>query len=1037
MATYLQGVTDYIPDYQPFQPDLNFYGSVMQKKQTQYDSNWKSLNNLYADLHNADLTHDLNIKKKDDVLKQIDFNLKRVTGLDLSLQQNVDQATQVFRPFYEDKYLMKDMAWTKNYTTKLSNALNLKNSQDEKMRGQYWDTGIKDMQYRREEFKASTLEETLNMGNASYTPYVNAMEKYLKLAKDTGLSIDVKDIDASGMYFVREKNGKALMSPLQNLFMSAYINDPALQAVYSTQAYVKRKDYAEQYATKFNGNKDEAEKEYLRDQYKFLQNYAAKKNVESQETVTVTKSKTTETENAIQKGEANPYSESYLESLNKALTIDQTVADHTEKLDKDINGGASNTIATSSTSGDPNQLDLSDMTLARLRVDGSTASILAEQDIVGASEIYAYKDYVYEKSANPVGLENMRHQNAMARIDYTHKLKQDEMKLKADYDIEKTRIDQGLADGTIWYDKNGRLQEKDGSAYKAPFGSSSGLFTDEINVMKDNSNVYDKSVIDLTGDYIGTTLTYLKNLADGKNSNGKPLISNKEIWSALSFLDPTSKDAINKYGKNMDGRKLLAKMYQDYQNDGDKFIINFSKYQVVKLKKFMDGWSNTNFGNPIAVQYKNNPSLQGVEQYKRYRDQMSIINKENQTKINKSLVKTLSSNEDYAWLKPETKAKIADVYNKYNKTHNTFNYDEFAVLIDKELGYKTEYKRWSASGTSTAQTNVSAGSGTSPVSSFSKKSGIDLRELYENLSGGYLTAVNQTGSEGLKSYRGIVRTPGGRYSLGAGDITVKDVILSNPSFGGFQDFQEIMSDIKRIRFSQDPNNYAVTAGLGKTATELPVSTVKNLLYELQMSAGTKNKTAAFQIGRSAAARENANLGAVIIRPPQAILEKYFTIMEDGKKVPDWTTIAEINNNGINFIAPKNQWTNNFFLENESSPTEQILNASGASIKYTQGNGAGTFTMEKLTNVPGADYRVSYQGYALKPDGTTSEISDGLNIQRSGNKIEDSEDYVFNLLQEIDRNNQEVFKQIQKSGNKEALQNANKFFAIPVQGGYKY
>ena len=49
-------------------------------------------------------------------------------------------------------------------------------------------------------------------------------------------------------------------------------------------------------------------------------------------------------------------------------------------------------------------------------------------------------------------------------------------------------------------------------------------------------------------------------------------------------------------------------------------------------------------------------------------------------------------------------------------------------------------------------------------------------------------------------------------------------------------------------------------------------------------------------------------------------------MEDGKKVPDWTTIAEINNNGINFIAPKNQWTNNFFLENESSPTEQILNA---------------------------------------------------------------------------------------------------------------
>jgi hypothetical protein len=267
----------------------------------------------------------------------------------LSLQQNVDQATQVFRPFYEDKYLMKDMAFTKNYNSTLSRSLNLKNAQDEKMRAQYWDTGVKELQYRRDEFKGATLEETLNMGNVTYTPYVNAMEKYLKLAKETGLSVSIKDLDESGMYFVKEKNGKNLLSPLQNLFMSSYANDPALQAVYSTQSYVKRKDYAEQYAGKYNGNKLEAEKEYLREQYKYLKNYTAKKNGENQETLSVTKSKTTETENAIQNGEANPYSESYLESLNKALAIDQTVADHSEKLDKDINGGPSNTISTSST----------------------------------------------------------------------------------------------------------------------------------------------------------------------------------------------------------------------------------------------------------------------------------------------------------------------------------------------------------------------------------------------------------------------------------------------------------------------------------------------------------------------------------------------------------------------------------------------------------------------------------------------------------------------------------------------------------------
>ena len=72
----------------------------------------------------------MNIKKKDELLKQIDFNLRRVSGMDLSLEQNVNQAMQVFRPFYEDKYLMKDMAYTKNWMNTYNGAQNLVNSKD-------------------------------------------------------------------------------------------------------------------------------------------------------------------------------------------------------------------------------------------------------------------------------------------------------------------------------------------------------------------------------------------------------------------------------------------------------------------------------------------------------------------------------------------------------------------------------------------------------------------------------------------------------------------------------------------------------------------------------------------------------------------------------------------------------------------------------------------------------------------------------------------------------------------------------------------
>jgi len=1156
MATYLQGVTDYIPDYQPFQPDLNFYANVLQTKQTQYDSNWKSLNNLYADLHNADLTHDQNIKKKDDLLKQIDFNLKRVTGLDLSLQQNVDQATQVFRPFYEDKYLMKDMAWTKNYSNTVSRALNLRNAQDEKMRAQYWDTGVKEMQYRREEFKNSTLEETLNMGNVSYTPYVNAMEKYLKLAKETGLSIDIKDVDESGLYFVREKNGKALMSPLQNLFMSAYANDPALRAVYATQSYVKRKDYAEQYASKFQGNKVEAEKEYLREQYKFLQNYTAKKNVDAKESVEVSKNKAADVENAISNKDAGIYTESYLESLNKGLEVDETVANHAEKLNNDINGGTSSTITTSATSTDPNQLDMSDMDLARLRVDAGTASVLAEQDIIGAAYIYAYKDYVYEKSANPVGLENLRQQNALARIDYTHQLKQDEMKLKADLDRETNRIKQGMSDGTIWYDKEGEMHEDDGSSFAITLGSPSGSFTDEINILKDNSNRYNETISNMTGTYIGNTLTRLKNLAD----NGK--VKDKELWSALSWLDPNSKEAAKRYGTK-DGKVLLDKLWNKYQNNSDKFILDFTKTnQVIKLKKFMDSWANKNTGYGIADDYHKDVSGKDIEKYIRYRDQSSIIDKANHDKISNNIIKSLDANSYFKNLKSETKQKLADLYIKKVKSGSQLDEDTFQTFVDQNINYdrtgkyKTafdkshelvlgaegnkkynsyiaeESKKWndknfwkSPVGKQIAQSPAGAavafnkyldtkaktylnqnmtdegirkllskevwrsnealakryGKGSAeykkralkspydytdaelakakqnyaknstrlPINlgesktkvagrvAFSEQTGLDMEDLFDTMSDAYLKTINQTGDAGLKSYAGFVRTQGGRYSLGTNEVTAKKVILSNPSFGGFQDFQEIMADINRIRFSQDPSKYAVTyGGLTETAAndyKLDTSVTKAMLRELQMSAGSKSKTGAFMIARSAIAREKADLGAVIIIPPQAFLEKYIKD-EEGKT--DYEKIKMIKANGISFIAPRQQWTNNFFQENELTPTEQVLNAKGK-IEFVHGEGAGRYTMEKVRNVPGVDYRISHSVKRIHEEGYVEELSDGLPLQKSGNKIDASESAIYDKLQEIALHNAQMVRQFQRQGNQAALTRIKTSFNKPPVGGYQY
>ena len=84
MGTYLQGVQSIIPSIQPHDPGINMVANLLQLKQNQYDTNYKSLNKMYGQFYYADLTRDDNIQKRDNTVQQIDFDLKRISGLDLS-----------------------------------------------------------------------------------------------------------------------------------------------------------------------------------------------------------------------------------------------------------------------------------------------------------------------------------------------------------------------------------------------------------------------------------------------------------------------------------------------------------------------------------------------------------------------------------------------------------------------------------------------------------------------------------------------------------------------------------------------------------------------------------------------------------------------------------------------------------------------------------------------------------------------------------------------------------------------------------------
>lgn len=405
MATYLQGVTDYIPQFQPFQPDLNLYANVLQTKQTRYDSNYQALNNVYGQYYYADLTRDSNIERKDELIKNIDFNLKRVSGLDLSLEQNVGQAMQVFKPFYEDKNLMKDMAWTKNYNNQKGRAEGLKNSKDEETRGQFWDTGIREMDYRREEFKEAGAEAALSFADVSYTPYVNVMKKAQELAKDSGLSIETVDFSQDGKWIVKTKNGQQLMEPLSKLFEASLGSDPAVQAIYKTQAYVNRKDYAYSNAAQFNGDKNAAEMKYLEESYTLLKKQNDQRYNQLRSNSTVYDKKIADIEEQIKSGKAAPGAEEYLEQLKEGRDINNSVLQRIEK-DNEALADRQNTAVTSTGFQNP----YGDIESLRWKVDNGMSSLLMEKDLDEAAEVFAYRDAKQDLDANPYAVNEQKFQ---------------------------------------------------------------------------------------------------------------------------------------------------------------------------------------------------------------------------------------------------------------------------------------------------------------------------------------------------------------------------------------------------------------------------------------------------------------------------------------------------------------------------------------------------------------------------------------------------------------------------------------------------
>ena len=656
MATYLQGVTDYIPDYQPFQPDLNFYGNVMQTKQTQYDTNWQSLNNLYGQLYGADLTHDLNIKKKDELLKQIDFNLKRVSGLDLSLEQNVTQAMQVFKPFYEDKYLMKDMAYTKNWKNTYNSANALKNSQDEKQRKQWWGTGIQGLELRRQMFKDSDLEGTLNMSNAQYTPFVNAVQEYMDLAKKFNVGSVSQLPDQSGLYLVRKKNGELILPTLQNMFLAEYANRPDIQDMYRESAFVERMNYANQNAEKYGGNKLEAEKQYIKEKYDWLKNYASDKNVKAQDDLSTTKSLQGNLEKDVNNGNVNPQQSNYGKSLEDLFAVNTTVADNAQKLNNQINDKQS----TSAAQGYDEDI-LGDIELARLKVDAGFASVRAEQDIMKASGNYATLNQEIEYKANPVGLEFLRDKHARSRQKQAHKDRESEIDRANQAKMYQKAVDYNVKKGYWGFTKDGQLNTNPQSqGFNINLVTPDGTTAEEMSLDAANKYMRDQMISQNATEPVNNLMKFINN---GVTSDSFTAAQLAQFVLKLNPSEPTAKRILKEGSKNYkpDIVKVWNQIWSGYKADPNKFTSEkVNSGQIYNVNNLMQSWTAQHSGSGLAQEYFKDQSMIKLDQLARTDDAFNVVRNNNYDKIKNKFT------QDLNYIVNNVKTKDPEAYKNIN-----------------------------------------------------------------------------------------------------------------------------------------------------------------------------------------------------------------------------------------------------------------------------------------------------------------------------------------------------------------------------------
>jgi hypothetical protein len=246
MATYVPGAPSYMPNWKPFTPDYKFLSDVLDVKTNKYNTNYKTINDLYSKVVYADLQRKDTQELRDQYANGLGKQLQKISGMDLSVMQNADAAKGLFRPFYEEDIIVQDMVHTSNIRKQMQYADDLKNSLDPEQHAMYWGDGVEYLNWKNEDFKNASEERALKMPLPKYIPDADLYNRAMTYLEGKGYDVTAPSESSDGKWIIHDTNGGLISKQALADVTLALGNDSRVRDAYYANAYVQSRRFADE-----------------------------------------------------------------------------------------------------------------------------------------------------------------------------------------------------------------------------------------------------------------------------------------------------------------------------------------------------------------------------------------------------------------------------------------------------------------------------------------------------------------------------------------------------------------------------------------------------------------------------------------------------------------------------------------------------------------------------------------------------------------------------------------------------------------------